>query len=85
MRGGNLMKFGENLRNLRKIKKLSQEQLAEKMHVSRQSVSKWETGICLPDVSLFQELCKILDISLNLSTITNLIFVIFVIYFMYSF
>lgn len=41
------MKFGENLRNLRKAKKLSQEDLAEKMKVSRQSVSKWETGILL--------------------------------------
>lgn len=39
------MKFGENLKNLRKSKKLSQEDLAEKMHVSRQSVSKWETGL----------------------------------------
>ncbi len=41
------MKFGDNLRNLRKLKKLSQEDLAEKMNVSRQSVSKWETGILL--------------------------------------
>lgn len=41
------MKFGDNLRNLRKSKKLSQENLAEKVNVSRQSVSKWETGILL--------------------------------------
>ena len=39
------MKFGENLKKLRKSKKLSQETLAEKMNVSRQSVSKWETGL----------------------------------------
>lgn len=39
------MKFGENLRKLRKLKKLSQEDLAEKLNVSRQSVSKWETGL----------------------------------------
>lgn len=39
------MKFGDNLRKLRKSKKLSQEELAEKMQVSRQSVSKWETGL----------------------------------------
>ena len=39
------MKFGDNLRSLRKAKKLSQEDLAEKMQVSRQSVSKWETGL----------------------------------------
>ncbi len=43
-----LMKFGENLRSLRKSKKLSQEDLAEKMNVSRQSVSKWETGLLFP-------------------------------------
>ena len=38
------MRFGENLKNLRKIKKLSQEKLAEKVGVSRQSISKWECG-----------------------------------------
>ena len=38
------MKFGDNLKNLRKLKKLSQEDLAIKVGVSRQSVSKWETG-----------------------------------------
>ena len=35
------MKFGENLYNLRKFAKMSQDKLAEKMNVSRQSVSKW--------------------------------------------
>lgn len=39
------MRFGDNLRKLRKLKGLSQEDLAEKMQVSRQSVSKWETGL----------------------------------------
>lgn len=38
------MKFSEKLQNLRKEKKLSQEQLAEMLDVSRQSVSKWESG-----------------------------------------
>ncbi len=41
------MKFGDNLRNLRKSKKLSQEDFTEKMNVSRQSISKWETEILL--------------------------------------
>ena len=41
------MKFGDNLKKLRKVKKLSQEELAEKIGVSRQSVSKWETGMLL--------------------------------------
>lgn len=39
------MKFGENLYNLRKKQKISQEKLAEKIGVSRQSVSKWENGV----------------------------------------
>lgn len=39
------MKFGENLKNLRKRKNYSQDDLAEKMNVSRQSVSKWENGL----------------------------------------
>lgn len=39
------MKFGENLKLLRKESKLSQEKLAEKVGVSRQSVSKWECGL----------------------------------------
>lgn len=39
------MKFGENLKNLRKTKNFSQEKLAEKIGVSRQSVSKWECGV----------------------------------------
>ena len=39
------MKFSEKLQNLRKEKKLSQEQLAEMLDVSRQSVSKWESGV----------------------------------------
>ncbi len=39
------MKFGDNLKKIRVFKKLSQEELAEKLGVSRQSVSKWETGL----------------------------------------
>ena len=35
----------KNIRNLRKERKLSQEQLAERLHVTRQAVSSWETGV----------------------------------------
>lgn len=42
------MKFGENLRKLHKSKKLSQEDFAEKINVSRQSVSKIECGEAYP-------------------------------------
>ena len=59
------MKFGDNLRNLRKIKKISQEALAEKVGVSRQSVSKWETGEAYPEMNNILELCKIFKCNIN--------------------
>lgn len=59
------MKFGDNLRKLRKMKKLSQEDLAEKMKVSRQSVSKWETGDAYPEMNNILELCKIFHCPIN--------------------
>lgn len=45
------MKFGDNLQNLRKQKRMSQEQLAEKVNVSRQSISKWERGESYPTMN----------------------------------
>ena len=59
------MKFGENLYNLRKKKKISQEKLAEKIGVSRQSVSKWENGTAYPEMNRIFELCKIFHCKLN--------------------
>lgn len=59
------MKFGDNLKNLRKSKNLSQENLAEKMKVSRQSVSKWETGEAYPEMNNILELCKIFHCHIN--------------------
>ena len=59
------MKLGENLYNLRKKQKISQEKLAEKIGVSRQSVSKWENGTAYPEMSRIFELCKIFHCKLN--------------------
>lgn len=59
------MRFGENLKKLRKQKKLSQEDLAEKVNVSRQSVSKWETGDAYPEMNNILELCKIFHCRIN--------------------
>ena len=59
------MKFGDNLRNLRKSKKISQEELAEKVGVSRQSVSKWETSEAYPEMNNILELCKIFHCNIN--------------------
>ena len=53
------MKFGENLYNLRKMAKMSQEKLAEKMNVTRQSVSKWENGESYPEMEKIMKLCDI--------------------------
>ena len=59
------MKFGDNLKLIRKYKKMSQEQLAEKMNVSRQSVSKWENGEAYPEMNNILELCKIFNCKIN--------------------
>ena len=59
------MKFGDNLRKLRRQKRLSQEELAEKVGVSRQSVSKWETGEAYPEMNNILELCKIFQCKIN--------------------
>ena len=59
------MKFGDNLRNLRKSKKLSQEELSERVGVSRQSVSKWESGVAYPEMNNILILCKIFNCKIN--------------------
>ena len=54
---------GAVIRKLRENKKMTQEELAEKVFVSSKAVSKWETGQGFPDVSLIEPLAKALDIS----------------------
>lgn len=58
-------KIGRYIADKRKSLNLTQVQLAEQLGMSDKSVSKWERGVCLPDVSKYQELSKILGISLN--------------------
>ena len=58
-------KIGKFIAALRKKQNLTQEQLAEKLGVTDKSVSRWENGKCLPDVSLYKDLCNILGITLN--------------------
>ena len=58
-------KSGKFIAKLRKDKKLTQEQLAEKMGVSINAVSKWERGLSFPDVSLLKKLCNELGISVE--------------------
>lgn len=61
--------FGENLQKLRKEKNISQEQLAEKLGVTRQSVSKWESGTSYPEMDKIVTLCKIFNCDID--TIIN--------------
>ena len=60
-----LVKIGKYIAEKRKNLGMTQKQLAEKIGMSDKSVSKWERGICLPDVSLYFDLCSILGISIN--------------------
>ena len=60
-----LIKIGKYIAGKRKELALTQKQLAEKLGMSDKSVSKWERGVCLPDVSVYAELCDILGISIN--------------------
>ena len=60
-----LPKIGRFIAERRKTLGLTQKQVAEKLGMSDKSVSKWERGVCLPDVSVYQELCDILGISIN--------------------
>ena len=58
-------KTGKFISKMRKEKHLTQEQLAEKMGVSINAVSKWERGISFPDVSLYKKICEELSISIE--------------------
>ena len=60
-----LIKIGKYIAGKRKSLGMTQKQLAEKLGMSDKSVSKWERGVCLPDVFVYKELCSILGISLN--------------------
>lgn len=60
-----LIKIGKYIAGKRKALGMTQRQLAEKLGMSDKSVSKWERGVCLPDVSVYSDLCLILGISIN--------------------
>ena len=55
------MSFGSNIGYLRKKQGITQEELAERMFVSRQTISRWETDSVYPDVETVIKLCEILD------------------------
>jgi transcriptional regulator with XRE-family HTH domain len=61
----NLIKIGKFIADCRKEKKITQEQLAEKLFITDRAVSKWERGLSLPDADKMLDLCNILDINVN--------------------
>ena len=53
--------FGDNLKTMRRQKGFSQEALAERLHMVRQTISKWEQGLSVPDAEMLIQLADILD------------------------
>lgn len=59
------IKIGKFIADCRRKKKLTQEQFAERIGVNNRSISRWENGKCMPDLSLYDSICKELDITIN--------------------
>ena len=55
----------DNIRNLRKNRGLTQEELAIRLNVVRQTVSKWEKGLSVPDAEMLQKLADILEVTVS--------------------
>lgn len=58
--------FAENLKKIRKDKGYTQEALAKKLNVVRQTVSKWEKGLSLPDVDMLSKIANVLETDVNI-------------------
>ncbi len=61
----NQFRIGKFISECRKKKGITQNELAELLGITNRAVSKWETGICMPDAGTIPELCQILDISIS--------------------
>jgi len=61
----NQEKIGKFIQMQRKVKNLTQSELADKLGISTNAVSKWERGLCLMDMSLLKPLSEVLDVSIN--------------------
>jgi transcriptional regulator with XRE-family HTH domain len=60
------MSFGSVLKELRKKKNMTQEQLAQKLSISPQAVSRWETDFAMPDISLIVPIAELFEVSTDL-------------------
>lgn len=59
------MTLSENIKNLRKRAVMTQEQLADKLGVTRQTVSKWENNMSVPDADILSEMADVFDVSVS--------------------
>ena len=57
------MSFGKTIKDLRRKQDLTQERLAEILSISPQAISRWETDMAMPDISLIAPLCNLFNIS----------------------
>ena len=57
--------FSENLKTLRKQKGMSQETLAQQLHIVRQTVSKWEKGLSVPDAEILTRIAEVFEVSVS--------------------
>ncbi|MCD8380337.1 MAG: helix-turn-helix domain-containing protein [Lachnospiraceae bacterium] len=57
--------LNENIRNLRKSRGLSQDELAARLHVVRQTISKWENGLSVPDSEMLIKLAAVFEVSVS--------------------
>ena len=60
----NNVKTGTLIKELRKEKNMTQKELADLLHITDRAVSKWERGLCAPDIALLEPLAKSLDVSI---------------------
>lgn len=78
--------FGEIIKDIRKKNNLTQKELADKLYVTYQAVSKWENNKSIPDISILQNISKMFNIDLNYLTNTkkrnNIIYFILIIIFL---
>lgn len=61
----NNVKIGEYLSTLRKYYKITQDELADRLGVTRQAISKWENGATIPDIELLVKLSELYGVSIN--------------------
>lgn len=60
-----MIEFGEKIRNLRENKGMTQQTLADKLHVTRQAISRWECGARYPDIFLTKQIAQILEVTVD--------------------